>query len=60
MFNVFYHFPGENNSAENYHSNDACDDFWEYQEQVFNGLQEKNIIEDTNIIEKRLRLVNHY
>lgn len=49
---------GEKSSSENYHSNDACDDFWEHQEQVFNGLQEKNTIEDTNIIEKRLRCTN--
>ncbi|XP_060867315.1 gastrula zinc finger protein xFG20-1-like [Metopolophium dirhodum] len=46
---------GEINSAENYHSNDTCDDFWEYQEQASNGLQETNTIEDTNIIEKHLR-----
>lgn len=48
--------------------NDTFDDFWEYQEQVSNGLQEqvsnglqeKNTIEDINIIEKHLRLVNHH
>jgi len=58
--NVFYNFSGEVNSVENYHSIDTCDDFWEYQEQLFNGLQEKNTIEDTNIKEKHLRLVNHH
>ncbi|KAL4120593.1 hypothetical protein QTP88_013259 [Uroleucon formosanum] len=54
---------GEINAVENYHLNDTFDDFWEYQEQVSNGLQEqvsnglqeKNTIEDINIIEKHLR-----
>ncbi|KAF0770300.1 putative zinc finger protein 735, partial [Aphis craccivora] len=54
MYSKFSTSAGEKSSSENYHSNDACDDFWENQEQVFNGLQEKNTIEDTNIIEKRL------
>lgn len=50
----------KNNSAENYHSNEACDEYWEHQEQVFNGLQEENTIEDINSIEKHVRLVNRH
>ncbi|XP_022167729.1 zinc finger protein 85-like, partial [Myzus persicae] len=53
--NVSYDISLKNNSAENYHSNEACDEYWEHQEQVFNGLQEENTIEDINSIEKHVR-----
>lgn len=47
----------ENNFINNGHSNEISEDFWEYQEQVFNGLQENNTYNDPNIIEKNIRLV---
>jgi len=45
----------KNNFIDNYHSNEISNDFWDYQEQVLNGLQENNTKNENNIIEKRLR-----
>jgi len=38
-------------------SNEITEDFWDCHKQVFNGLQEINANNKTNIIEKRFRLV---
>lgn len=53
---VFFSYLAKNNFVENCPSNETSDDFWDYQEQVFNGLQENNTNNDQNIIEKCLRL----
>lgn len=37
--------------------NEMTEDFWDYQEQVFNGLQEINTINNINIVEKRFKSV---
>lgn len=40
--------------------NETAEDFWDYQEQVSNGFQEININNNTNIVEKRFRLIYSY
>lgn len=59
LFNIFLLFSGENNFVDSCRSNENSDDFWDYQEQVFNGLQESNTNNNNNknTIEKHLRLV---
>lgn len=49
---------GEKDFVDNCHLNGTSENFWDYQEQVFDGLQESNTDNDNNTIEKRLRLVN--
>lgn len=57
-FNEIISFSGENNFiVDDGHLNETFDDFWDNQEQIFNGLQENNPNNDTNIVEKRLRLI---
>lgn len=47
---------GENNFIVDGHLNETFDEIWDNQEQIFNGLLE-NYSNDTNIVEKRLRLI---
>jgi hypothetical protein len=50
----------ENDFVDDCYLNGTCENIWDYQEQVFNGLQQHNTDNDNNTIEKRLRLVNNY
>lgn len=54
---ILFLFPEINNFVDTNPLNETSDNFWDYQEQDLNGVQEINTNNDTNIIynEKRFR-----
>lgn len=54
---IFNDFGKNKFVADNMRLNETSNDFWDYQEQVFNGLQKIDTCNNNKITEKHLRSV---